>query len=249
MKQKSIILSVAAAAACAFMLFGCSSLQRKLLYFPTHSAASNGLTEWRDGEKVIGYAREVASPRNVWLMLHGNGGQASDRVFALPRFDSDDSAYVLEYPGYGGRAGTPSMPAINAAAHEAYVLLRLRFPDRPVCVVADSLGTGPACILSQQAPPPDKLVLIVPYDELARVAAEHYPSWLVRLLLTDNWNNLSALATYRGPIEIFAADNDRIIPISHAKALAASKPQTVFHVLRGGHNDWPQNASVKFRNP
>ena len=68
-------------------------------------------------------------------------------------------------------------------------------------------------------------------------------------MLRDNWNNIEALKTYAGPLEIFAAKGDTIIPIRHAKALAASKPQTVFHEFDGDHNDWPNDGRVTIRNP
>src|SRR4051812_1000202 len=83
------------------LILACAIFQRKLLYFPTHHKNHNGLTEWRHDGQLIGFAREVPSPRNVWLMLHGNGGQASDRAYTLYSFDQRDSVFILEYPGYG----------------------------------------------------------------------------------------------------------------------------------------------------
>lgn len=231
------------------LLFGCSSIQRKLLYFPSHDADSNGLAEWKYQGQLIGFSREVPAPKNVWLLIHGNGGQATHMAYALPRFSSKDSIFILEYPGYGLRIGTPSMRSINQAAQQAYELLRNRFPQNPVCVIGESLGTGPTSFLTTNFRPPDKVILIVPYDELAKVAAEHYPFLPVRLLLHDNWNNVMALASYHGPLEIYAAERDTVIPISHAKALAATKPQAVFHEMPGGHSDWSRNPNIQFRGP
>jgi len=230
-------------------LFGCASVQRKLLYFPSHLDLSNNLTPWLHEGQIIGYAREVPSPKNIWLMLHGNGGQAEHRASALSHFSPNDSVFILEYPGYGLRSGTPSMKSINEAATTAYNLLREKFPAQPICIVGESLGSGPASFLAGGPRPPDKLVLIVPYDELAKVAAEHYPFLPVRLILHDNWNNLAALANYCGPLEIYAEKFDTVIPITHARALAASKPQTIFHELIGGHNDWTGDLTVKIHNP
>jgi len=235
----------------AFLIFVLAYIvfQRKLLYYPTHHHDSNGLSEWRHDGRLIGYAREVASPVNVWLMMHGNGGQASDRAYALSSFSSRDSVFILEYPGYGERSGSPSMKALNAAAKQAYELLRLRFPKTPVCVVAESIGSGPATVLAANPHPPDKIVLIAPFDKLSRVAARHFPFVPAGLLLWDNWNNIDALKGYRGPLEIFGARDDSIIPMSHSKALADSKPGSRFHVIDGGHNDWPAKGRVVIRNP
>jgi hypothetical protein len=48
-------------------------------------------------------------------------------------------------------------------------------------------------------------------------------------------------------LEIFGARADTIIPISHAKALADSKPSALFHVIEGDHNDWAGADKVKIR--
>jgi len=249
MSRKSILLLIACAALLLLLTLSCSSIERKLLFYPTHNSADNGLAPWIRNGDVIGYARPAASPSNVWLMIHGNGGQASDRAYALGSFSPQDSVFVLEYPGYGNRKGTPSKKTFNRAAEEAYRFLRESHPGIPVCVVAESIGSGPASCLAMLTPPPDKLVLIVPFDKLSLVAKDHFPSFVVALLLRDNWDNVEALSTYKGPIEIFAAEADTIIAPTHAKALSAAIPSSKFTVVKGGHNDWSSQPEVRIRNP
>ena len=36
------------------------------------------------------------------------------------------------------------------------MLLRARFPHTPLCVVGESIGSGPAAKLAESPPPPDK---------------------------------------------------------------------------------------------
>ncbi|HEX2861658.1 MAG TPA: hypothetical protein VHN79_08460 [Lacunisphaera sp.] len=246
---RSLSLSLLALLALGLGVTGCRSLPRKLLYYPTHETRSNGLTAWKDGDRVIGLARTVPQPRNVWLLTHGNAGQAADRSYVLPAFAPDDAVYILEYPGYGQRPGSPSETAFNTAAQEAYELLRTQFPHTPVCVAGESIGSGPASWLGTLPHPPDKIVLIVPFDILAAVAKGHYPFLPVRLLLPDKWDNLASLRAYRGPVEIFAAKQDTVIPISHARALAACRPDIVLHEFDAGHNDWSRHNHVRIRNP
>jgi len=240
-------LLLSAAVVYVGLLAGCALFQRKLLYLPTNLPGDNGLSLWQDDGQMIGYARHAAAPGAVWLFLHGNAGQASDRTYALPSFAVTDSVYFLEYPGYGLRPGSPSQSSINAAARQAYELLRTQFPDVPVCVAAESIGCGPAAFLATNPRPPDKIVLLLPFDTLAAVAARHYPFLPVRLLLRDNWDNIAALRDYQGQLELFAARADDVIPISHARVLAASKPSAVFHTIDGGHNDWADGNKVKIR--
>jgi pimeloyl-ACP methyl ester carboxylesterase len=118
-----------------------------------------------------------------------------------------------------------------------------------VGVVGESLGSGPASILTSLDPPPDKLVLVVPFDQLALVAKELFPSWLVGLMLTNDWDNVAALKHYQGPVQIFGAESDEIIPVTHAKALAAGVPGAKFTLIKGGHNEWSHANRVTIRNP
>jgi len=249
MNRKMIIILAVTAVVLLLLTASCASLERKLLFFPTHRAAYGALTPWTKDGQVIGFARLVESPKNVWLMVHGNGGQAEDRVYALPKFSSTDAVYILEYPGYGERKGVPSTKAFNRAAEEAYLLLRAMHPTVPVCLAGESIGSGPASFLAGLDRPPNKVVLVVPFDQLSLVAKDHFPSLLVGLMLSDNWDNVAALAKYKGPVEIYGAKDDEIIPVSHAKALAAAVPSAKFTLIEGGHNDWSQQPQVKFRNP
>jgi len=234
---------------CAAMFFGCQALQRNALFYPTHHDGDGGLARWTHEGDLIGFAREVPAPENVWLMLHGNGGQAADRVYALGAFSPRDSVFIMEYPGYGRRPGKPSRVSFDAAALAAYQLLRARFPGKPVCVAAESIGSGPAATLVAASQPPDKLVFIVPFDDLKSVGKDHLPYAPMSLLLAGSWNNVESLAKYDGPVDVFGAERDQVINVRHAQALAASRPQAKFHLLRGGHNDWSTQPEVEIRNP
>jgi pimeloyl-ACP methyl ester carboxylesterase len=219
--------------------------QRSMLFFPSHAAPSTGLTPWSDGNRTIGYCREVTNTRTIWLMTHGNAGQAADRDYVLSRMSGQDSLYVLEYPGYGAREGNPSLESMNQAASEAYQLLRARNRNTPVCVLAESIGSGPACALACEKVPPDKIVLVVPFDSLVSVASGRFFFLPVRLMLRDAWDNVETLRHYTGPVDIFGATDDAIIPVKHARALARQIPTAKFIVITGGHNDWSGNEQVK----
>jgi uncharacterized protein len=227
----------------------CQVVQRKALFYPTHHDRENGLERWLHDGVLIGYSREVADPANVWLFLHGNGGQAADRAYALGAFSERDAVFIMEYPGYGTRAGKPARRAIDGAALEAYLRLRARFPGKPVCVAAESIGSGPASTLVRVQIPPDKLVFIVPFDNLKSGAKDHVRYLPVGLLLAGSWDNVAALADFGGAMEVYGAENDEVIPVGHARALAASRPQAHFHLIPGGHNSWPNQRAVRIRNP
>jgi surfactin synthase thioesterase subunit len=232
----------------ALLAVSCQALVRSALFYPTHDSGANGLTPWVHDGALIGFSRTVVDPENVWLMLHGNGGQAAGRVAALDHFATRDAVFILEYPGYGTRPGTPSRSSFDAAALAGYQALRAQYPGKPVCVVAESLGSGPASTLARVAQPPDKLVFIVPFDVLKTVAHEHVPYLPTSLILAGSWNNVESLAGYAGPIDVFGAEHDEVIPVAHARNLAASRPQAKFHLIPGGHGWLPQSV-VQIRNP
>jgi hypothetical protein len=218
--------------------------QRSLIFFPSHEIAVTQLKPWVVDGKTIGYCRPVEAPRTVWLMTHGNAGQASNRAYVLARMSDLDSLYVLEYPGYGLREGHPSKDSMDAAAAEAYQILRRQFPTTPVGALGESIGSGPASFLATLPQPPDKIVLVVPFDNFASVAAAHMPYFPVRAMVKDDWDNIAALQTYRGPIDIYGAEDDQVIPIEHAKRLAAALPNARFTSIKGGHNDWSNSMLV-----
>jgi len=230
-------------------ILGCQALVRKMLFYPTHHAESPGLSDWMVDGKRIGFSRSLENPQAVWLLLHGNGGQASDRVYALPVFSGHDSVFILEYPGYGQREGKLSRKSFDTAAREAYEWLRAQFPDKPVCVATESLGSGPGSTLARLPRPPDKFVFIVPFDDLKSLGHEHVP-WLPSgLMLSGSWDNLESMKGYRGPVDVFAAEHDEVIPPAHARRLADSIPQAKFTMIPGGHNNWAHQHSVVVRSP
>ena len=156
---------------------------------------------------------------------------------------------VLEYPGYGSRPGRPGREPFNQAATHAYRALRQQFPNSKIGVIGESIGSGPACALASENQPPDKIVLIVPFDSLERVVSGKF-FWLpVRALLLDKWNNVEALKNYRGPVDIFGAKDDEIISVKHARRLAEQTPNGTFIEIPGRHNDWSLSPYVKIRFP
>ena len=113
----------------------------------------------------------------------------------------------------------------------------MRNQNTPVCVLGESIGSGPACPLAREKVAPDKIVLVVPFDSLASVASRRFYFLPVRFMLHDAWNNVETLRHYAGPVEIFGATDDGIIPVEHAKGLAKQVPGAHFFAITGGHND------------
>ncbi|MBL9166275.1 MAG: alpha/beta hydrolase [Verrucomicrobiales bacterium] len=247
--QRALLVGIACY---LFIVVLVAIFQRKLIYLPSRApegmaVSQTTLKPWKAEGLTIGWTREVVHPVEIWLMFHGNAGQAADRDYVLPSLPENVSLYVLEYPGYGARAGSPSMDSINEAAAEAYDLLRKQAGGLPVSVLGESLGSGPASWLATRPVPPDRIVLMVPYDALSNVAGAQFPWLPARLLLRDRWNNVESLRSFKGRVDIFVAQEDEIIPARLGRQLAESLPGAVLHEIPGGHNDWSVGEKVRLK--
>lgn len=224
-------------------------VQRKLIYYPSkysseeavRLAAQEGFQEWRDkaGER-IGWLLPASRPTNgAVLVVHGNAGCAFNRGYlAQPiRTAANVDVFVLEYPGYGCRAGSPSQHAILKAADEAFAGLSDR---NPLYIVSESLGAGAAAHLAGKQPAKVAgLALFAPYDSLASVGQSQMPFLPVNLLLRDRFHPAGSLKNYRGSVKVVLAEADTIVPAKFGQRLydGYHGPKSVEVVRGAGHND------------
>lgn len=245
------IVRVSAAFALLYLLL-CAAVcawQRRLLYFPTvqdpraanEMAARDGFQPWRNiAGDIIGWKLPATgSPTGSVLIVHGNAGCALNRDYlARPIHEAASrDVYVLEYPGYGVRAGSPSMKSILAAGEEAFALLPHHMP---IHVVSESLGTGVAAYLAKMhTNQVAGLMLFAPYNKLASVGQRQMPFLPVWLLLRDRFNPEEWLKDYREPVVMVIAGADQVIPPEFGRRLYDSYggPKRLQVVPGAGHND------------
>lgn len=200
---------------------GCA-LQRRLIYFPTkldprvadQMAAKEGFRPWRNqATELIGWKLPAnGTPTGSVLVVHGNAGCALNRgYFAKPIHEAGSlDVYVLEYPGYGARAGSPSMKSFLTAAEEAFSALPT---NQPIHIVSESLGTGVAAHLAKAYDNRvSGLMLFAPYNNLVSVGQRQMPFLPVGLILRERFNPAEWLKDYRGPVGIVIAGADEVIP-------------------------------------
>lgn len=241
------ILITVAIAYVLLCICGCA-LQRKLLYFPTkipadavvQTAAQHGLAPWKNPTgQIIGWKILAggASTGSV-LIVHGNAGCAIDRDYlAQPVHDAADvDVFILEYPGYGAREGSPGKKSFVAAAEEAFQLLPAGLPKY---VVSESIGAGVACELAKNHPSSIAgLALFVPYHNLASVAQRHIWFLPAYFMLLDRYNPEACLRSYHGPVKFIIAGADEIIGPASGLRLADdySGPKEL-QVFPGAHHN------------
>lgn len=244
------------------LALGMATFQDKLIYLPSRAAEATllkvaplqGMTPWRDrAGSVIGWksANAKGAPNRL-LVAHGNAGYALHRTYYVHGFGglaggSLWEVYVLEYPGYGGRSGSPGMESITAALRTAWETLHAE-DTRPVYVLGESIGSGPACATTTFQPAPAGLCLVTPFFDLRTVAAHHFPWLPVKLLLRKQWNNTAALAQFSGPVAVVVAAEDEVIPVAEGQRLyeSAQNPKRLWTMAGAGHNtiDYTPNAPL-----
>jgi len=226
-----------------------AALQRRLVFFPdrveaavaARRAAAAGALPWAHGWRFGGLG-EPGAP--LMLAFHGNAGMALDRAYMAETFGpAGFEVRIVEYPGYGARAGSPSEPAFFAAAEAAFdAVLAESGPTRPVFVLGESIGTGPACHLARvRGEAMAGLVLVTPFDRLAGPAGDHFPYLPVGLLLRDRFDNVSALATARVPLFVVLAGRDSVVAPAHGRRLydGYAGPKRLWVDPTADHNDLP----------
>ena len=183
--------------------------------------------------------RKSHGPAPLILFTHGNAELADDWVSAFEDVNGWGWAVLLvEYPGYGRSAGTPSEGSINEAVLAAYDWAERdpRVDSARIVPYGRSLGGGPAVRLAAERHAP-ALILESSFTSVRDFAARFLaPSFLVR----DPFDNLDLLRSYGGPLLVVHGSRDEIVPIAHGRAIAAAVPGAEFHEVPCGHNDCPR---------
>jgi pimeloyl-ACP methyl ester carboxylesterase len=223
-------------------------VQRKLVYFPPvrdaervmQFAKQAKLERWKTfGGDNVGMKRFAAKqPAEASVLIcYGNGSSATgcahyaDALQGIAPLD----VFILQYPGYEDRSGTPSREALLAAASEA---LQLIDTNRPIFLVGESLGSGVASYLAGKFP--DRisgLILLSPFERLADVAQFQYPFLPVRWLLLDDLWSGKYLQSYHGPVGVMVDGRDRVVPERFGRRLYEefSGPKRLWEFLDCGH--------------
>jgi fermentation-respiration switch protein FrsA (DUF1100 family) len=173
------------------------------------------------------------------VFAHGNGELIDHWAQELETAREWGLAVLLvEYPGYGRSAGTPSQDSIThalVAAHD-WALSRPGVDGRRVVGWGRSLGGGAICALAQERPLA-ALVLESTFTSVRAMAARFgLPGFLVR----DPFDNRSVVSSFGGPLLLLHGERDEMIAPAHARELHAAAPGSELVVMPCGHNDCPR---------
>lgn len=196
-------------------------------------------------------ALEASSGVAIWF--HGSAGLNVDR-YGVPRRLAARGyrAVMAEYPGFGERAGDISEQALVEDAVALYEAVAKENPGQPITLFGESLGSGVATQVAARAaagklqgPAPKRLVLLTPFDSLEAAAMRSMWYLPVRWLIKDRFDSVTAVRQYHGPVDILAAERDKVVGekaatyLERAARTRSSGARVTLKVLPGaGHIDW-----------
>jgi len=221
--------------------------QRSLIYHPRvfgpaevdRFAQSANLIRWTNSNgQCIGFKRLSSQPATgIVLLTYGNASTAtgSDHYAKDIQKAVALDIYILEYPGYEDRPGSPTEKNLFNAADEAFQLLPT---NEPIYLVGESLGSGVAAYLAGTHS--DKiagLILLSPYNRLSGVAQYKYSFLPTGLLLVDRFASEDYLRNYHGKVAIVVDGKDTVVPEKFGRRLydGYSGPKKLWAYPNGGH--------------
>jgi fermentation-respiration switch protein FrsA (DUF1100 family) len=188
-----------------------------------------------------------AAPAPAVIFGHGNGEIIDFWPANLEGFTRLGIALlIVEYPGYGSSAGSPSQDSIVQIFVAAYddLVSRKDIDSSRIIFFGRSLGGGAVCALAQRRSPA-ALILMSTFTSVRSFAKQFLlPSFLVR----DPFDNLSVIKNYSGPVLILHGRSDEVIPFTHGQKLHKSVQNGKMIAYEAGHNDCPPDWKIFWRD-
>lgn len=184
----------------------------------------------------------------TWLLFFGGNAMPLDgckSVLDLLGRDGPMGLASFAYRGYDGSEGKPTQRALLQDARAVVAHLGVRHGVRPesIVLIGQSLGSGVAAFtaaaLAEAGTPVKGLVLLSPYTSMAAVFQEHLPVLPVGFAVRDRYPTETIIGEVGADVLIIHGTLDRLIPVTHARQLAASAAgrATLVELPGREHND------------
>ncbi len=186
-------------------------------------------------------------PAPAVIFAHGNGDLIDYLAeYYKPFTNLGVGLFLVEYPGYGRSAGSPSQGSITETFVNAYDILAAKeeINSSKIVLFGQSLGGGAVCALAEKRPSAG-LILMSPFISAKKMASGYF---VPGFLLLDKFDNISLVKKYSSPILIIHGNHDEIIPYSHGVTLSKVAKSCEFITYNSGHNDCPPNWGVFWKD-
>lgn len=198
-----------------------------------------------DGLDLVSWFAPPAEDDGVVVVyFHGNAGSMGGRAHkARDLLDAGLGVFLVGYRGYNGNPGRPGQDGFRRDGEVALDFLEMRGfgPDRRV-LYGESIGSGTALPLAVERGAAG-VVLEGAFTSVIAMANLQYPIFPARLLVRHPFDNLAAVRALRSPLLILHGEQDDLVPLEMAHALAESAREggnarvEVVTFDQGGHVD------------
>lgn len=175
-------------------------------------------------------------PGPAVIFAHGNGELIDYWPQELLPFNRMGLGVLLvEYPGYGRSAGSPSRRSIGAtfaAAYDRLLQMPAVDPNR-IVLYGRSIGGAAVCDLAA-ARPSAALILMSTFTSVRSFAKRFL---LPPLLIRDPFDNLAVVKSYAKPVLIVHGRHDEVVPYRHGLELRRAARNATMLSYDCGHND------------
>lgn len=193
-----------------------------------------------DGDKTLCLYAPAPAGSPTLVHFHGNGEQLADMCLLAKAFSRAGLGfYGVEYPGYGKASGHATERALYQAAEAALVYLdeRLGVERDDVVLQGQSLGSGVAVEMAVRNRGA-KLVLLSPFTSTQSAARRIAPSFIVRWIVHDLFDNAAKAPQLELPVFIVHGQEDSMLPVAMGQELAKLFPNaTLLELPDTDHND------------
>jgi len=182
--------------------------------------------ETEDSEKLVGWYKAPKQNGYVVIFFHGNGGALRGNWEYLNYVSNlTDGLLAIDYRGFGGSTGYPSVEGLNQDALAAFdYLIRQGISEDRIIIMGHSLGTGPAVYLASQKKAA-ALILLAGYSSILDIVQHRFPFYPSRYLLHENIDSMTYISSIRMPLFMMHGMQDTIIPYRFGRKLFEAAPE------------------------
>lgn len=218
------------------------SFADKLIFIPPPASYSENLAGFRfiapEGGTPLAAIHLQAPPgAPTMIYSHGNAEDIGQNIEIFQEWHSRGFGVIAyDYPGYGLSPGTPTEQSTQQAIRQVWdYALASGIPPSSIVIVGRSIGSGPSVWLASSVDPAG-LVLISPLKSTFTTAFPlPFP-----LFPGDRFPNHKRIRDIDTPLLVIHGENDRVIPVSHGKAIFETSPasrKSLVPIPNAGHND------------
>lgn len=204
-----------------------------------------------DGVGLHGWYLPAEDARATILMLHGNAGNISHRLFkTAPLVKAGVSVLLIDYRGFGkseGKIARGEDLVQDGRAALQWLIKEKQVPAEQIVLFGESIGSGPVLLLANERSV-GGVILEAPFTKLSELGKKHYPFLPSFLVKEFEFDNRSVIKSLTAPLLIIHGTDDEICPFAMGQELfdTAPEPKELYAIAGAHHNDVVEIARAEY---